>query len=316
MTFFAFWLVATATHLYSLGYVYDFALQRVWVAPAIWAFAWTLYLRVTDFFEMPRWKLNRALLIAPVLAPFIAGLANSKITLALAALNALAFGFVALFGTQTRVARNLMIGSVLTMIAAIPHNWGGVVVPGYSPAKAVAIAALVALIIPALVSRNPKLGFLGACALATGVGAFVGDEWRGFNWAVQAGCVFLLLHSLRWLDWREKGLPIARGITAVVWVIDSFAWAHVGGPILALAALGLLVFAVWLVARQLRLVRGLGLVGVAGWLVMVSSPLDAAGVWVTAAPAGLLAVLASLVFFGIGTAAALTKHRWHKTATE
>jgi len=129
---------------------------------------------------------------------------------------------------------------------------------------------------------------------------------------VQTGCVFLLLHSLRWLDWREKGLPIARGITAAVWVLDSFAWVHVGGPILALATLGLLVFAVWLIARQLRLLRGLWLVGVAGWLVMVSSPLDAAGVWVMAAPAGLLAVLASLVFFGIGTAAALTKHRWHK----
>jgi len=314
MTFFAFWLVATGTHLYSLGYVYDFDLQRVWVAPAIWVLAWTLYLRITDFIELPRWKLNRALLIAPAFAPFVAGLANSKITLALAAFNILAFGFVALFGTQTRIARNLMLGSVLTMIAAIPHQWGGVVVPGYNPAKAVAIAALAGLIIPALLSRNPKLGFLGACALAAGVGGFVGDEWRGFNWAVQAGCVFLLLHSLRWLDWQEKGLPIARGLTAAVWVLDSFAWTHVGGPTLALAGLGLLVMAVWIVAHQLRLVRGLWSVGVAGLLVLVSSPLDAAGIWLMAAPAGLLAVLGSLVFFGIGTAAALTKHRWHKTA--
>ena len=313
MTFFAFWIVATTTHLYSLGYVYDFALQGAWIAPAVWALAWTLTMRITDFVELPRWKLNRALLIAPALAPFIAGIANSKITLALAAMNALAYGMVGLFGTQTRVARNLAIGSVLTMIAAIPHNWGGVVVPGFNPTIAVVSAAFVGLLMPALLSRNPKLGFLGACALATGVIIYVGDEWRGFNWAVQAGCVFLLLHSLRWLDWREKGLPIARGITAAAWVLDSVAWAHVGGPTLALAGLGLVVLAVWITARQLHLVRGLWSVGVAGLVVLVSSPLDAAGGWAMAAPAGLLAVIGSLVLFGIGTAAALTKDRWHKT---
>ena len=312
MCCFTFWLIATTTHLYSLGYVYDFELQRAWVAPALWALAWTLSLRITDFVESPGWKLNRALLIAPAFAPFVAGLANNKVTLTLAALNALAFGAVAVFGTQTKLARNLAISSVLTVIAAIPHSWGGVVVPGFNPAKAVAIAALAGLIIPALLSRNPKLGFLGACAAAAGVGGFVGLEWRGFNWAVQAGCVFLLLHSLRWLDWREKSLPVARGLTAAVWVIDSFAWAHTGGPSIALGALGLVVFIAWVVARQLQLMRGLWLVGVAGLLVLVSRPLDAAGVWVMAAPAGLLAVMGSLVLFGMGTAAALTKHRWGK----
>jgi hypothetical protein len=316
MGIFAFWLVATTTHLYSLGYVYDFDLQRAWVAPALWALAWTLSLRITDFVESPGWKLNRALLIVPAFAPFVAGLANNKITLTLAALNAFAFGAVAVFGTQTRVARNLAIGSVLTVIAAIPHSWGGVIVPGFNPAKAVALAALAGLIIPALLSRNPKLGFLGACAAAAGVGSFVGLDGGGFHWAVQTGCVFLLLHSLRWLDWREASLPTARGLTAVVWVLDSYGWAHTGGPGVALAAFGLLVLGAWVIARQLQLVRGLWLVGVSGLLVLVSDPLDAAGVWVMAAPAGLLAVLGSLVLFGMGTAAALTKHRWHKPATE
>jgi hypothetical protein len=316
MGFFTLWLVATVTHLYSLGYVYDFDLRRELVAPAIWALAWTLCLRITDFVEFPGWKLNRALLIAPALAPFVAGLANNKITLVLAALNGLAFGAIALFGSQTRLARNLAIGSVLTVIAAIPHSWGGVIVPGFSPAKAVAAAALAALILPALLARNPKLGFLGACALAAGVGGLAGSEWHAFHWAVQTGCVFLLLHSLRWLDWREKSLPAARGLTAAVWVIDSFAWAHMGGPGLALAGLGLLVFVVWAVTRQLRFVRGLWVVGGAGLGVLVSSPLDAVGRWVVTAPAGLLAVGGSLALFVLGTGFALTKHRWHKTATE
>jgi hypothetical protein len=310
MGFFALWIAATITHLYSLGYVYDFDLQRAWVAPAVWVLAWTLCLRITDFVEFPGWKLSRALLVAPVFAPFVAGLMSNKVTLALAGLNAIAFGVMAILGTQTKLARNLAISSALMVIAAVPQSWGGVVVPGYSPAKFVVVAVLIGLVIPALLSRNPKLGFLGACALAAGVFGLVGSDLRAANWAVQAGCVFLLLHSLRWLDWRERGLPAARALTAVMWVVHSFLWAHHHGPVFALAVLGLFVLAVWLVALRLRLVKGLWWVGISGAVVLVSSPLDAAGNWVVAAPAGLLALLSSLVLFAFGTAAALTKHRW------
>ena len=309
--FFACWIAATATHLYSLGYVYDFDLHRAWVAPALWALAWTLCRRITDFVESPGWRSNRALLIAPALAPFVAGVMNSGITLMLAALNAIVFGVLAVLGTQSRLARNLAVGSALTVIAAFPQSWGGVIVPGSSPAKFLVLAVLAGLILAALLSRQPKVGFLGSCALAAGVFGLVGPDARGVNWGIQAGCVFLLLHSLRWLDWREKGLPAARALTAIIWVLHSFLWAHFNGPDMALAGLGLLVLVVWIIAWQLCLVNGLWWVGSSGFVVLVSSPLDAAGSWLVAAPAGLLALIGSLSLFALGTVAALTKHRWH-----
>jgi hypothetical protein len=200
------------------------------------------------------------------------------------------------------------------VISAIPHQWGGVLVPGFSPAKAVAVAALAGLILPALLFRNPKLGFLGALAVAAGVGALGGLGGRAVHWGVQAGCVFFLLHSLRWLDWREKGLPVARGLGAALWLLHAFAWVHHGGPGLGLAAMGLIVLAAWAAARYWRRVRGLRWVGVVGGLIMVSRPLDVLGGWVATAPAGLLAVAGSFALFALGTAVALTKQRWHRPA--
>jgi hypothetical protein len=311
MMFFGFWIAASVTHLYSLGYVYDFDLQRAWIAPALLALAWTLYHRITDFVESPGWNLDRALLIVPATVPFIAGLANSKITLTLAVINAIAYALQQIGGTQPRLAFKLAVASGLTMVAALPHSWGAVVVPGFNPAKAVAVAVLTALILPALFSRNPKLGFLGALAVAAGVGAFVGPATRGGNWAMQAGCVFFLLHSMRWVDTNEKGLAIARWIIGTCWVMHSYIWAHLGGPGWGIAIAGTLVLGSWQLVRQLGWVRGLWGMGTMAGLVMVSSPLDAAGCWMVAAPAGLLAVAGSLLLFAIGTATALTKHRWH-----
>jgi hypothetical protein len=315
MMFFAFWLTATVTHLYSLGYVYDFDLRRAWVAPAVWALAWTLYLRISDFIEFPGWKLNRFLLFVPVLTPFVAGLANSKITFTLAAMNAAAYALACINGSQPRLVRNLAIASALTVIAAIPHAWGAMVIPGFNPAKAVAAAGLASLILPALFSRNPTYGVLGALAVAGGVAGFGEPLASAGHWSGQAGCVFFLLHSLRWLDGNEKGLAAARLVISSLWLAHAFIWAHLGGPGWGLALLGGTVGGAWLVARYLDRVRGLWGMGTMAGLVTVSSPLDAAGQWMAAAPAGLLAVAGSFALFALGTAAALFKHRGQKSAT-
>ena len=168
--------------------------------------------------------------------------------------------------------------------------------------------------VPALLSRNPKLGLLGALAVAAGVGGFVGPGATGANWAVQAGCAFVLLHSLRWVEANEKGLAAARLLFGTGWVMHAYIWTHLGGPVGGISLMGLLVLFGWLTARQVGWTRGLRSVGIMAGFVVVSSPLEAAGRWVVAAPAGLLAVAASFALFAIGTATALTRHRWQKPA--
>lgn len=313
--FFTLWLAATATHLYSLGYVYDFDLRRELVAPGVWALAWALCLRIGEFIQTPGPRLRHWLFMLPVAAPFVAGLANNRITLALAALNAAAYVIAALIGHQPRLARNLAIASTLAVIAAIPHGWGAVVIPGFNPLKAVTAATLAGLILPALLSRNPNLGLLGAIAMAGAVGSLIQPASLGFHWAMQAGCVFLLLHSLAW-NGKAKEEGMARWFVAVMWFIHALVWARIGEPGVALCGLGLFVLVVWATARRLGWVERLIVLPMAASLVMLSVPLDASLRWLIAAPAGLTAVLGSFALFALGTAAALTKHRWHERAVD
>jgi hypothetical protein len=48
-------------------------------------------------------------------------------------------------------------------------------------------------------------------------------------------------------------------------------------------------------------------------LVMLSRPGDSTALALHSAPVGLLAVIGSFLFLGLGTLAALTKHVWNKT---
>jgi hypothetical protein len=315
--FFLLWLTATITHLYSLGYVYDFDLRRELVAPGLWALAWITVLRVGDFIPAPGAQLRHWLFLLPVATPLVAGVANNRITLALAALNAVAYVAAALIGHQPRLARNLAIASVLMIIAAIPHHWGAVVIPGFNPLRAVGAAVLAGLILPALLSRNPKLGLLGALAAAVAVGNFIAPELRAMQWATQTGCAFLLLHSLSWEGHDASAERVVRWGVVLGWLAHAIVWSRVGEPGFVLAGFGLLVFAAWTTAYLLGWVRGLRLIPYAALLVIVVAPVNHALVWMTQAPAGVTAMLGSLLLFALGTAAALTKHRWHKwTADE
>jgi CHASE2 domain-containing sensor protein len=100
----------------------------------------------------------------------------------------------------------------------------------------------------------------------------------------------------------------------MLWEIHSLAWAHFGEPGWGTVVTGALVLVAWVMAHQFNRVRGIWVMSALAGLVMLSSPLDAAGRWMVAAPAGLLAVAGSLALFAIGTATALTKHRWPRTS--
>jgi len=309
--FFTLWLAATSTHLYSLGYVYDFDLRRELVAPALWALAWMLCLRITDFVPTPAIQLTRALLIVPVITPLIAGFTNNRVAFVLAGLNCLAYVAATRLNPQPRFARWLAVSSALIAIAVLPQAWGLAITPGFNPLRAMGMAVLGTLMFAAARSRNPNLGLVGACALADAAGSYLKPSPDAIHWALQAACVFLLLHSLRWVPTTTKRQSFARHCIATIWVLHAFVWAHLGQQDAVIMLAGLLVLGIWLVTQQLGWIKGLKMMPVAAALVVLSVPLDAAGGWVVTAPAGLAAVAGSFALFVAGTAIALTKHRWH-----
>jgi hypothetical protein len=128
---------------------------------------------------------------------------------------------------------------------------------------------------------------------------------------VQSGFVFLLLHSLRWDDFRHDGARAVRWIAGVAWVAHAFAWMHASGEVWTACVPGAVVLGACGIVRLVRGGWGWIILPLAASLVIFAGPLDALAGVVAALPAAVLAVGGSFLCFGLGTVAALTKHRWH-----
>jgi hypothetical protein len=57
-------------------------------------------------------------------------------------------------------------------------------------------------------------------------------------------------------------------------------------------------------------------IALATLIVMLAGPLECGVEKTQSAPAGLLAIVGSFLLFGLGTAAALTRHHWHGGETQ
>jgi len=132
------------------------------------------------------------------------------------------------------------------------------------------------------------------------------------HWAAQAGLVYFLLHSLRWRDWEHHGAAVIRIGMALAWVGHTLAWAHdgvaFGQPFAVAAGVGLVWWCRGMVFQSWQPL----VIPIAAGLVAVCHPLNLAVVQAQTTPVGVLAVVGSFALFAIGTAAALTKHRWHR----
>jgi hypothetical protein len=311
--FFLLWLTATITHLYSLGYVYDFDLRHELIAPGAWALAWLLCRRVTDLTPTPSLTLSRALLIAPLFTPWVAGAFNQPTAFTLCALNVLLFLGAMHFSRFPRLSFGLAVSATLLAIAALPLEWGNLILPAFNPFRILAGLTLTLLVLLALISRDPKHGLLGAAALAGAVAYQIHPGTSAFHWAMQTGCVFLLLHSLRWGTDHEGTLNLARNLLAGIWAGHACIYAHLAHADWILAATGMFVLAACFCARRWGWITGMVSLPLAASVVLFSGPADVGLRWLQAAPTGITALLASLALFAVGTAAALTKHRWHRT---
>lgn len=308
-----FWLVGTSVHLYALGYVYDFDLRREQLAPTLWALAWALHFRLADFLKLPLRAWNLARLFLPVAATTLAlAAAESRVFFYLSALNFAGYGIMLWRLREDRIVLQLGLISFAATVAAVPIDFAPIISRPLADTNLLALAALAYVIVGTFISRNPSIAIFGALAATVTTGILLPDRSNAVNWTLQAGLIYFLLHSLRWHDNRYAWAGVVRWFAAALWVAHGFYWMHDGSAWLNSVAMAGFVILAWTVRAWLLRRWELLVIPAAAVLVALSGPVNFIFTKVGHAPAGLLYVVGSFALFGVGTLAALTKHRWHK----
>jgi len=115
----ALWLAGTATHIFSLSYVYNFDWEFVFMLPLLWVLAWTAYLRRGDAVANRIPWLENALLVPPLTIALL-GLTQSDYTVfrALTILNVACY-FALFMKNRSFTALHLMLISAATLVAGL-----------------------------------------------------------------------------------------------------------------------------------------------------------------------------------------------------
>lgn len=305
------WIAVTACHLGGVGYVYTFDWSFVLLAPALWALAWTLVLQ-TKVLVANAGTARRYLLVAPLaVTVFAAG--DLRICFALNVLNVAGYAWA---WYRHRRRDLLLLGGMAFVVAAsvLPVTWTRQFAPGLQRIEWVAVCAFVSFLGGIVASRNPKWTMVGGglCFFAT-VLALSRME-TPFHWAVQAGLMFCIAHSVRWRDEEVAGARTARILFCVAWMAQSFLWSLVSGSEAlrgCIVSAGI-VFACYALQRLLGGDWKSRLIPVSALVVLMSAPGAYLAERLKSAPSGYLAMAGSFLLFALGTIAALTKPRWHK----
>ncbi len=307
------WVLGTGVHLYALGYIYEFPLRPDLVAPVLWMLAWTIYVRLSDFVPEPKAALRIITLLLPLPVTLVSLEAvGSNVFFALSALNVVAFGLVYWRQRDNRLALHLTLVSLAAAVAALPVEVVHPVVGQFDRSKFIGSAVVIYLIVCCGLSRHPKVAILGMFAAGFAGGMLRGYHNDTMHWALQAGLVYFLLHSLRWHDYEHEGATTVRTLAALIWILQTFVWVsgHQVPFVFPIMAGGIVLAAYCFVGFVLRNWCP-AMLPIAAALVMVSSPSVYAAMKLQTTPAGVIAIGASFLLFAIGTAVALTKHRWH-----
>lgn len=310
---FSLWLAGTVVHLYCLGYIYDFSLSWLLVAPAVWMVLWTAYRQSAEFVPGIGLKWQATLLILPALATLLAASSpGNPVFLALTVANLALYGHLYYLKRHRRLVLALLWLSAFTLLGGLPANWACFIVPDFDRGKYLVALAGGCFLIWTMRSPNSKLGVLGALAAAGSAFFVLGDNDRSFPWACQTGLVFVVLHSLRWMESTDKGAASVRLVAAIAWAGHSFWWLHDEGAPWAICATAAPVLGIYLAARWHSGHWGPWPIPVAAIAVLLSAPGDSTAGKLQDAPTGLLAVVGSFLLFGLGTLAALTRRHWHR----
>lgn len=310
---FSLWLLGTGLHLYCLGYVYDFSLRRELVVPSLWVLAWVLPYRGAVWVEKHFPQLKPAILAVPPLVAFFAVSEPwNRTFLVLVGLNVLIYARRLFLDRQDRIALHLLFLSVLAFVAWLPETWGRLLLADFNRISSVGAGAAGYVLIVTAVSHNPKHGILGALVLVGSLLGLLGGRPESMHGALHAGLAFLLLHSMRWIDYNHEGARGARVLAAALWVGHAVLWMHTG-PLAWMSCSGAaLALAIYLIFRLLSGRWAPRLIPLAAFLVMLAAPGDFTAEKASSAPAGVLAIAGSFLLFGLGTLVALSRHRWSR----
>ncbi len=309
MGLFALWIIVTGLHLWALDYVYGYYLRPDLFAPLGWVLAWTVFLRLP---AKPA-ALKYALMFPAMVVPFLANTPDTEKTyLALMALNVAAYGVMRFIRGGNRVAGHLAYASALLFVIGVPESWIQMAIHGATTIGCVAAGLAAYLIFWAAWLRDPKLAALGAILFGIAIAVVFQGHLNIINWALQGGFVFLLLHSLRWNDAEHVIAGASRYFIGIVWAIQSFVWMNCENARFWMPFIpGALVLAIYCVSLPSRGAWRLFAIPVSALAVVLSGPCCLAIERLCTLPAGLLAVIASFLFLGLGTVAALTREFWH-----
>jgi hypothetical protein len=305
------WTAGSAVHVWGIIYICRHplvVLQPHQLAPLACVCAWTMFNRISDCRQNPAPRWRTAMLILAAAAPVLA-FQESRLFVLLAALNAAGLLGIGLFGNRANrpVAQQLAMASAALMIAGVPVEWGRLADPDFGRGTAVVLGVAVYGILAAVRSKRPDLGLLGTGGAAV-VPGILASQSAG-HWAVETGFVFLLLHSLRWRDSEHRGAATVRGATAFAWGLHAFVWTRDAGWAISaiLGAAAVVVLLAWLIVYGRRRENRLPVVPGAAMMVMLSGPSH----WILRHGSdGLVAMGGSLLLFAVGTAVALSRHRW------
>jgi hypothetical protein len=312
----ALWLAGSVVHLSCLGYVYDFTIRPDFLAPALWTVAWTFYHRLAGCTPAMNSPWRKALLVLPFAATLVAVAQPSKgVFLMLTAINLAFYGSASWSECDRPWSSQLVFVSLAALVAGIPEDWGHKLTADFHRAPFLAGGAAIYCLLCALRSRDPRLGLLGSMVFSTGTWCVLGSQSNALDWSLEMGLVFLLLHSLRWPDAKHVGAATLRILAGMLWVAHAWVWMHTQGSLWMTCVAGAAVLGGYLVDRLLKGGWGPRGIPLAAVLVLLAAPGDVTVTRVAAAPVGLLAVVASFLFFGLGTVLALTRHRWNRNHT-
>ena len=301
------WISATAVHLRCIDYISGLPFRAELIAPVLWATAWTGYMRLGDFTPAPAPRLRAALLILTAAAPLLdAQLGHT--CLALCCGNVVVFATV-LARTQGRVAFHVLICSFALALAGVAKTFVFHGVEVLTRFEWLLAAAIAYAVLRAMVSRRPAAGFTAALGIGFLRGFLLDQPF--IHLALQYGAAFMLIHSLSWERPEEKGATQLRLMAALLWICDSAVWTWLDPTAVRfVAVIAGLVLAACAIARWLSGEWGSRLVPLAAGICLLVAPAHPVFDIAKVSPAGLLAIGASFLLFGLGTIAALTRSAW------